>query len=304
MPRRALLLINRRARQGQQQQEVAATQLRELGFELTDVPNVGPRDWSSAVRRHRDKVDLVVVGGGDGSLNAAVDGIVEAGLPLGILPLGTANDLARTLALPTDLNEACKVIADGHTRTIDLGQVNGKHFFNAASLGLSVQISRDLTHEAKSRWGVFAYAFSAIGALWQARPFHAVIRANGETHRVKTVQIVVGNGVYFGGGTKVISDAAIDDECLSLWSVEVKRWWQVIPLLPSLRRGEVQGQPNVRELRAQEIEIRTHRHKAVNTDGELTCRTPAVFRVMPKAVKVFVAKTYVAPGFTGLLPPS
>src|SRR4051794_32325460 len=201
--RRALLLLNRQSRQGAQCVEEASRHLRDLGFDLTVECDQHARWWSDVVRRHADRLDLVVVGGGDGSMNAAVDGVVAVNLPLGVLPLGTANDLARTLGLPTDLAGACRVIADGHTRRIDLGWVNGKHFFNAASLGLSVAISRQMAPEVKSRWGVLAYGITALRTLWSARPFRADIRVNGERHRVQTVQIVVGNGVYFGGGMAV-----------------------------------------------------------------------------------------------------
>ncbi|MHC5722287.1 MAG: diacylglycerol kinase family protein, partial [Nostoc sp.] len=91
--------------------------------------------------------ELVIIGGGDGTLNAAVDALVDTQLPLGILPLGTANDLARTLEIPNSLSEACKIIAYRNLHRIDLGWVNGKHFFNVASLGLSVKITERLTKE-------------------------------------------------------------------------------------------------------------------------------------------------------------
>src|SRR5262249_19757141 len=93
---------------------------------------------SPLIIQHRDQVDLIIIGGGDGTLNAAAEGLVEAQKPLGILPLGTANDLCRTLNIPHDLPSAGAVIRAGHQRRIDLGWVNGKHFFNAASLSLPV----------------------------------------------------------------------------------------------------------------------------------------------------------------------
>jgi YegS/Rv2252/BmrU family lipid kinase len=284
---RALLLINRHSRQGGGILEQASRLLRELGFELTVECDADARHWSAVVRRHADRVDRVIVGGGDGSLNAAVDGLVDTGLPLGVLPLGTANDLARTLGLPTDLAGACAVIAAGQTRRIDLGWVNGKHFFNAASLGLSVRISQQLTREAKGRWGVLAYGLTALRALWTARPFRAELRVNGERIRVQTVQLVVGNGVYFGGGLAVAPDAAIDDQRLDLYSLEVERWWQVFPLLPALRTGALASRTKVRVLQTQEVEIRTRRRRWINTDGELTTHTPALFRVVPRALAVY-----------------
>src|SRR3712207_6143705 len=125
MSQRALLLVNRHARQGQGSLDQAAGQLRDLGLQITEEPISKARRPSDLIRAYRGRVDLVIVGGGDGTLNAAVDGLVDAQLPLGILPLGTANDLARTLGIPTDLAAACQVIAAGQRRQIDLGWVNG-----------------------------------------------------------------------------------------------------------------------------------------------------------------------------------
>ena len=104
----------------------------------------------------------MIVAGGDGTLNAALQGLVEAGLPLGIIPLGTANNLARTLGIPSDPAGACEVIAAGHRRRIDLGWVNGRYFCTTASVGLSVQITEELSPEAKRRWGPAAYALAAV----------------------------------------------------------------------------------------------------------------------------------------------
>jgi diacylglycerol kinase family enzyme len=98
-----------------------------------------------------------------------------------------------------------KLLLKGQVQRIDLGWVNGKHFFNVASLGLSVQITQLLTKETKRRWGIFAYAVTALQAIWQTRPFSAEIRLNGNSIRVKTFQIAVGNGRYYGGGMAVVT---------------------------------------------------------------------------------------------------
>lgn len=288
MSHRALLLVNRHARQGKKCLSEVIDQLQTLGLELIEESTEDSRHLSDVIRNYQHQVDLVVVGGGDGTLNAAVDGLVDTQLPLGILPLGTANDLARTLGIPTSLPEACKIIANGQIKRIDLGSVNGKHFFNVASLGLSVQITQQLTKEAKRRWGVLAYAVTALRVIWQARPFRAEIRLNGESILVKTVQIAVGNGRYYGGGMTVVYDATIDDQRLDLYSLELQHWWQIIALLPAMRGGRHTSSRGVRTLHGQEIEIYTRRSRPINTDGEITTYTPAQFRVIPKALAVLV----------------
>jgi diacylglycerol kinase (ATP) len=223
--RRALLLVNRHSRQGEKGLPQAISCLEQLGIELIEESTEHFHHLAEVIHQYKHQVDLVIVGGGDGTLNAAVDGLVETQLPLGILPLGTANDLARTLGIPTSLPEACKIIANGEIRRIDLGWVNGKYFFNVASLGLSVKITQKLTKEVKQRWGVLAYAATALQVIWESRPFSANINANGQSISVKTVQIAVGNGRYYGGGMAVVHDATIDDQSLDLYSLEIKHWW-------------------------------------------------------------------------------
>jgi YegS/Rv2252/BmrU family lipid kinase len=289
MSKRALIFVNRNARSGKKHLAQAVDILDELEFELVLVSSKRSGELADLIRKHRDELDLVIIGGGDGTLNRVVDVLVETQLPLGILPLGTANDLARTLGLPQSIPDACRAIAQGKRRSIDLGWVNGKYFFNVASLGLSVKITRRLSQGMKQRWGILAYAISAVQALTQLHPFRAEIRVDGETIAVKTLQIAVGNGRYYGGGMAIAEDAAIDDQRLDLYSLEVKHLWQFIPLLWKMRRGQQASLPWVRGLHGQEIEIYTREPHAINTDGEITTATPATFRVIPQALTVLVA---------------
>jgi YegS/Rv2252/BmrU family lipid kinase len=288
MTRRALLLINRCASRTGNGCEAIVEALHEHGIEVVEDGPTGSQTLADLVVHYRDRVDLVIVGGGDGTLNAAVDGLVRAGLPVGILPLGTANDLARTLNLPTDPLEACRVIAEGQMRLIDVGRVNGKYFFNVASLGLSVEITRQLTGEVKRAWGVLAYLKTALSVLLRARLFHAEIRSGSEAFHVKTVQIAVGNGRHYGGGMTVAAEAEIDDHLLDLYSIEVRHWWQIVLLLPRLRTGWLADSKHVRTLRGRHFEIITRRPRSINTDGEITSRTPATFDILPGALCVYV----------------
>jgi YegS/Rv2252/BmrU family lipid kinase len=254
------------------------------------------------MRRMADHLDLVILGGGDGTLSAAAPALIETGLPLGILPLGTANDLARTLEIPIDAGAAAQVIVDGHLRRIDLGEVNGKPFFNVASLGLSVDLTHELTHDVKRRWGRLGYAVATFRAVSRTRPFSAEIRYEGRVHKARTIQISVGNGRYYGGGMAIEAGARADDGQLDLYSLEFDRLWKLALIYPAFRRGRHGMWKEVRTIRCKEVEIRTRRPRQVNTDGELTTQTPARFRVLPKAVTVLAPvrsrKRSPAPGET------
>ncbi|WP_107668474.1 lipid kinase [Cyanothece sp. BG0011] len=290
MTKRALLLVNRHSRRGQHSFAQAVDILNDLGFELIVVPIKSSEELPQLVRQYGSDIDLVIVGGGDGTLNGVVDSLMDMHLPLGILPLGTANDLARTLKIPFGIPQACQVIAEGHLKYIDLGWVNGKHFFNVASLGLSVGITEKLSRGAKRRWGVLAYAMTALQVMSQTRPFHAQIVINGEQIDVKTIQIAVGNGRFYGGGMAVAEDATIDDQRLDLYSLEIQYWWQIFPLLWRLPQGQHGTLNWVRTLEGEHFEINTRKTQEINTDGEIVTETPAVFRVIPQSLGVFVPR--------------
>jgi diacylglycerol kinase (ATP) len=286
MTPRALFLVNPHSRRGKEHSQEVRRRLAELGLELV-VHDATQQEPTELIRRYQGEIDRVVVGGGDGSLNAAVQGLVGTGLPLAIMPLGTANNLARTLAIPLTIPEACELAVRGPRRHIDLGWVNDRYFFTTASIGLSVQITEELTSKTKRRWGPLAYAVAAIRALTRSRAFHADISWPGGSRHSRTVQIVVGNGRYYGSTLPVAADATIDDARLDLYSLEVRHWLEILALVPSLKSGRHGSKDSVEALRATEFEITTVVPRDINVDGEICRKTPARFRVVPGALEVF-----------------
>jgi len=286
MPRRCLLIVNPHARKGGSSADAIAGVLRDNGLAVRCATANGREAIAETIRSHAPSIDLVVVGGGDGTLNAALPGLLDTGLPLGILPLGTANDLARTLGIPTDPLEAAAVAATSIPRPIDVGEVNGIFFFNVASIGLSVDLARALTREMKSRWGILGYALAGFRVLKRLRPFRAEIHVDGEIHRVKSVQVGIGNGRHYGGGMTVEENAAPDDGKLDIYSIDVRGWWELPWLYPAFRSGRHGRWKNIHTWDCKEAEIRTSRPLRVNTDGELTTWTPVQVRVHPGAIHV------------------
>lgn len=286
--KKALLLLNKNARNGTYNQaEIIATC---EGYGISSFVPDGGNDLSlgDTIRRHAHNCDLVIIGGGDGTLNQAARALMETQLPLGILPLGTANDLARTLGITPDVKSAIHTIAMGQTRRIDLGEVNHHLFFNVSSIGFSASLARNLTSQLKKKWGTVGYALAAIKILRQSRPFSATIIHDGIETPVKTVQISVGNGRYYGGGMTVEQNAAPDDGRLDVYSLEVSHWWEILMLFPFIRRGTHGRWRKVRAFSASSLTINTRRPHTINADGELVGETPARFSIHKKVVEVFV----------------
>ncbi len=287
MTPRALFIVNPHSRRGREHAEEVRSRLGALGLELVSRNGADDLEPATLIRQHQSDIDRVVVAGGDGSLNAAVQGLVGTGVSLAIVPLGTANNLARTLDIPMTIPEACEVAVRGRRRRIDLGVVNDRYFFTTASIGLSVEITEALTSKTKRRWGPLAYGVAAVRALTRSRAFHADISWPGGTRHSRTVQIVVGNGRYYGSALPVASDATIDDARLDLYSLEVRHWLELLALVPALKRGRHGSKESVEALRATEFVVTTVVPREINVDGEICRQTPARFRVLPAAVEVF-----------------
>lgn len=287
VPKRAILLVNPGARRGEEAIEPILERLRAGGITLQEEKMESPEATERLLVEAKDEIDCVIVCGGDGTLRAAAKPIKASGVTMGILPMGTANDLARTLGIPPELEAAADIILAGHRKQIDMGSVNGEPFFNVASIGLSVDLARELSGDLKKRWGRLGYAIAAFRALAKARRFSAWITEEDVSHRTRTMQIAVGNGRFYGGGTVVAADAAIDDGHLDLYSLEMHTVWRLGFMLPSFRRGAHGAWKEVRTARGTVFEIRTSKPRPVNADGDIITETPALFTVHPKAITVY-----------------
>jgi diacylglycerol kinase (ATP) len=285
--RRALLVLNTSSRSGNTVLDPTVQRLKAAGIDLLIPTCDRPGDVSSCIEAHRGRVDCVIVGGGDGTLNAAARGLLEIRVPLGVLPLGTANDFARTIGIPADLDAAADVICIGITRDIDVGAVNGFPFFNVASIGLAADLARRLSADAKRRFGRLSYAIQAGHLLLEAKPFHATLITGERRTMVRTMQITVGNGRFYGGGNVVAADAQIDDGHLDLYSLEFSQVWRMALMLRTFKSG---GHGTLREVRTERgasFEVVTRHPKPVNADGELVTQTPARFEQLRKALRVY-----------------
>jgi diacylglycerol kinase (ATP) len=276
---RALLVVNPNARRGRELQALLHRELERHGIDVV-------RELGEPSPGGSPGVDAIVAAGGDGTLVHVIRRAMAYDVPVGLIPLGTFNELARTLGIPLDVSGACATIAAGHQRTIDVATVNGMYYLNEASIGISSRIARLQLPENKQRFGALAVLATALQAFVHSRPIGVEIVHDGGADRFKTVQLTVANSHRFGGFFYV-ADAAIDDGWLDLYSVEIDGVSEAFSVARAILSGKRQSVPGLRAYRSVAFDVITKRRHRITADGEPAGRTPARFEIIPKALRVF-----------------
>ena len=243
----------------------------------------------------RKGCEMIVAAGGDGTLNEVVNGIGPNGsrVRLGLIPLGTGNDFARTLGLPTDLDEAIALLAAGHTRAIDLVRVTSdrvRYFVNVSAGGFSGLVSEKLTPELKKTWGPLAYLRSAVAALPQLRAHSTKVSLdNRKGLTLSLYNVVIANGRYVGGGTLIAPKASIDDGLLDIILIQERSAAELALLAAQVALGNHLSSAAVVFRRAAKVTVNSRPRMWFNVDGELVSNEPAEFEVLPRALQFVVA---------------
>ncbi|MCH8503957.1 MAG: lipid kinase [Ectothiorhodospiraceae bacterium] len=261
--------------------------LEEAGYNCTQRAPAGVEELVDAAASGRRDYDIVVIAGGDGTVHAALPGLIGDGAPVGILPLGTANDLARTLGIPTEPAEAAAVIAAGHSRRIDVSRFNGDYFINVAHVGVGARAKQKVTTERKQRWRALSYPLSLLETLWNYRPFRVRITVDGETRRFWAVHVAIGNGRYSGGGVPVSEEADIADGLMDICCVRATDSWRLLRAAVTVMRGTA-GAKEVWRATGKRMELHTRRRHRITADGETAGHTPATFTIQPGAITVII----------------
>ena len=291
---RAALIVNAGARHGQEEVAKACDLLKAAGVPLVATyalrnPARLPATVCGALAR---SCDLIVLGGGDGSVSAAANDLARGQAVLGLLPLGTANDFARTMGIPDDLEAACATIGRGTIATIDLGLAGEAHYVNVVTLGLGADVAEAVSSRLKRLIGPLAYPVAAARAVLQYRPFAATLTFPDGDHEEarfpRLLQLAIGNGRFYGGGAVVAPDVAIDDGMLDVYAIELHTWHELIGVAWTLKSGRHIYQDGVRSWRTRRVRIVTRPALPVNIDGEVVDTTPEEFTVACGALRVLV----------------
>lgn len=288
--RRAVLIVNVRSRRGARSFRTARRLLDHAGFAVTGAHAVlRPGRLADRVRAAlRRRPDLVVVGGGDGTIATAAGLLARHDVALGVLPLGTTNNFARSLGLPMDLAGAIAVLRDGKVADVDLGEAGGTVFANMLSMGLSVEVAARVPSRLKRVVGRPAYPIAALLALPAHRPFHARLTFDDETVELDTHQLNVANGAYHHG-RRIARDATVDDRLLTVYRLgDAGRLRVTAATVRHSFRGPRLSQYAEPFMTTGSLRVETDPPMPVSIDGEVRAHTPIDVSVAPNALYAMV----------------
>ena len=244
-----------------------------------------------------DGCDLIISAGGDGTLNEVVNGVAEqsAQCRVGIVPLGTGNDFARSIGLSGKVDECLDIIAQGDTKPIDLVRVTSdqvRYFVNVSAGGFSGAVDEKLTTEIKKSWGPLAYLRGAAAALPQLRAYKTtIVFDDAETIAMNLYNVIIANGRYVAGGIPVAPEAIINDGVVDVFLIPEKPVAELAVLAGQILLGKHVGNEAIVYRRAAKVAVNSKPGMWFNVDGELVGNEPALFEVMPGAIQFIVGKT-------------
>jgi diacylglycerol kinase (ATP) len=277
--------------------------LDEVVMQLRRMPNAemkltGRRGSAARFARTalRKGSNIIVAAGGDGTLNEVINGVGEnlGDARVGLIPLGTGNDFARTIGVPTDLEAAIDLIATGETRAIDLVRVTSdevRYFVNVSAGGFSGLVDEKLTPKMKKTWGPLAYLRGAAAALSELRAYRTTLALdNSEALTLDLYNMVVANGRYIAGGRMIAPEALIDDGLLDVVLIRERPAPELALLAAQVAIGTHLSSDTIVFRRAAKVTVNSKPRMCFNVDGELVSSEPARFEILPRALRFIAPK--------------
>jgi diacylglycerol kinase (ATP) len=244
------------------------------------------------VAREADEDALLVVVGGDGTLNEVVNGVAGTAAELALLPAGTGQDFGRTHGIPTSFDEAVRIALEGATRTIDLGRVSfpggSRYFANVGTVGMSGAVARRANSMSKALGGraTFFYALAREFLAWQNSEL--TVALDDEERRGRMHDVIVANGRWHGGGMKLAPDASWNDGLFDVVLIGNVTKLDFVTTAPKLYSGGHVRHPKVEVLRSRTVSVDAPAALPIEVEGEPLGTTPVRFEVVPGALRVRV----------------
>ena len=244
-----------------------------------------------------DGYDHIFVAGGDGTLNEAVNGVGTtpggfATVTFGVIPLGTGNDFATALGIPSDVDGALDAIVAGRSVAVDVGRLNDRYFINVSAGGFIAEVSDAVDPKLKTLAGKLAYLIGGAQVLLSHEPVPARVRtSSGRDIRVTLTIFAVCNSRLVGGGRLIAPEAAIDDGLFDVCLIEEMPTIEFLALLTRVANGEHVGDDRVAYFRTPDVELTFARPTMVNTDGEVFEATSCRYALLPGALRIIRPQT-------------
>ncbi len=248
-----------------------------------------PQDTVEAARRGASAgYAAVVATGGDGTLRTVADGLVGTRTPLGLVPMGTENVLARSMGIPLDLEGACRHLVRSHVRHMDVGRLGEQHFVCFAGIGFDAQVVEVVDMHTKEALGSMAYVAAALGAAWKHRDLvpRARLTVDGRTFEHEFWLILVGNIPLYGGQLRLTPRACPRDGLLDICVFERADALGTLRQWMGAAVGSHPELPEVAYYLGRDILVETQTPVAVQLDGDNVAPTPSRIRVVPGGLKV------------------
>jgi diacylglycerol kinase (ATP) len=233
----------------------------------------------------RDRYDLVVAAGGDGTIGMIADELLGSTTALGILPLGSIMNIPRMLGLPRDVDDAAAVLADGIVRTVDVGMARDQTFYEAGSVGMHAAMFR---HAQDFDRGDYAAILRTIWVAFRYRPARMTIELDDESVRTRALMVTVSNGPYTGVGMTVAPEARLDDGAFDVRVFRRFSKGELLRHLVSIAFGRRAWSPRISTHRSTRVRIRSASPLPCRADSHDMGTTPIEFAVRPRALHVVV----------------
>jgi YegS/Rv2252/BmrU family lipid kinase len=288
-PSRYLLLVNPSAGGGRVVELLPRVEaaIRAAGLVHRTVMTTGLEHGCEQATAAASAGEIPVVMSGDGLIGQIGGALAGGDVPLGVIPGGRGNDLARVLGIPDEVEEAVAVLAAGVTREIDVGEVNGKRFLCIASCGFDSDANR-IANEAKWIKGNLVYAYAALRALVAWKPARFTITLDGISRVFSGYSVAVANSRAYGGGMFIAPEAELDDGLLDVVTTAHTGKLHFLINLPKVFEGKHVENEEVTIARAAEVRIEADRPFTVYADGDHLADLPATLTVLPRALNVIV----------------
>jgi diacylglycerol kinase (ATP) len=291
MPAKHIAFVVHGARADRQDLRHLVGWVRDKGHLVEPMPTFEPGQAAHfAADAARRGVDVVAAVGGDGTINEVVNGLDGHDVPLGIIPVGTANDFARQVGIPPDADHAMDVILRRKPQRVDTASLNGRRFLNVSTGGLGAEATAETPFEIKESLGPVAYAISGMRKLAGAQPYHGRFVGDGFTYEGDFLMFAVGLTRSTGGGTLVTPLASATDGLLDLCIVEGMSRGDFARTVLKVKRGEHVGEDGVRYVQLKAVTIESPEPVAVNVDGEISDGRHLTYRARPRDLWVHVAR--------------